>query len=97
MGGGGGGGGVAVAAVTTTTLRRVDNLHDEYDNDHASPKPALTISGSSLKSGDKVLTLLHCANARCVGTLELTKIIKGNSNSSARCYAAAGGLSTILD
>jgi parallel beta-helix repeat protein len=40
------------------------------------PKPSVTTSGVTLKSGNKVSTTVHCAVARCSGTLELTKTVK---------------------
>jgi hypothetical protein len=36
----------------------------------------VTTSGTTLKSGYKVSTTVHCASATCVGTLELTKTVK---------------------
>jgi parallel beta-helix repeat protein len=40
-----------------------------------APKPAVTTSGATLKSGSKVATTVHCAVATCSGTLELTKTV----------------------
>jgi hypothetical protein len=38
-------------------------------------EPFVTTSGAKLKSSNKVSTTVHCAIARCAGTLELTKTV----------------------
>ncbi|MGC1238338.1 MAG: right-handed parallel beta-helix repeat-containing protein [Acidimicrobiales bacterium] len=60
-------------ATTTTTTTTTTTPTTTTTN---PPKPSISVLGVTLTAGDKVRTTLHCALARCVGKVEITKSVK---------------------
>jgi parallel beta-helix repeat protein len=67
---------ITILPTTTSLAPGTTTLKTIPPTTTLAPKPAVTISGATLKSGNRVSMTVRCASARCAGTLELTKTVK---------------------